>query len=171
MVRIALPLLLVVALAGCGDDDDVGDPEEVSAFTLREQLLTTDDAVTVWARADNLAEAHAAAEAAANLVVGSGGPSFGDRDGNGTVEGEEEAEFGILPGLDGTPPALAALVDNECIAADVLGGSWVDPQARWAELPAAVEAWKSAGSTAKRLPSLVRASSARWRRKSSACEE
>jgi hypothetical protein len=139
MSRVVIALLLVVAAVGCGDDSDPGETEDVAAFTLRVQLLTADNAVTVWGRADSLAEAHAAAEAAANIMVGSGGPDYGDRDGNGNVDGE--SEFGVLPGLDGTPPALAALVDNECIEADVLGGSWEDPAGRWAELETAIDAW------------------------------
>ena len=147
MRRTAALLLLAVALVGCGDDTDTGEPEDVQAFTLRVQLLTADNAVTVWERAGDLAEAHAAAEGAANLVVGSGGPGYGDRDGNGTVNAEAESEFGILPGLDGEPPAIAALVENECVEADVLGGSWDDPAARWAELQAAVDAWSPDNNT------------------------
>jgi hypothetical protein len=153
MLRAAIPLALVLALAGCGDDTDTGDPEDVSAFTLRVQLLTADNAVTVWGRAENLAVAHAAAEGAANLVVGSGGPGYGDRNGDGTVEAEAESEFGILPGLDGTPPALAALVENECVEDDVLGGSWDDPAARWAELETAVDAWSAENNTIPDLAS------------------
>lgn len=139
MSRLVVALLLVVVAAGCGDDSAPGESEDVAAFTLRVQLLTADNAVTVWGRATSIEEAHAAAEAAANLIVGSGGPDYGDRDGNGNVDGE--TDFGVLPGLDGTPAALAALVDNECIEADVLGGSWDDPAARWAELDAAIAAW------------------------------
>ena len=153
MLRSAIPLLLVVALAGCGDegDTDSGESADVAAFTLRVQLLTADNATTVWGRAESLAEARAAAEAAANLIVGSGGPDYGDRDGNGTVDGE--SEFGVLPGLDGTPPGLAELVDNECIEADVLGGSWDDPAARWGELQSKVDAWAPDNNTIPDLAS------------------
>jgi hypothetical protein len=151
MLRIVPPLLLIVTLAACGDDNDVGEPGDIAAFTLRERIVTVDDAVVVWEEADTIAEAHAAAEAAANLVVGSGGPGYGDRDGNGNVDGD--TEFGVLPGLDGTPTGLAsALSDNECVVADVLGGSWDDPGERWAIMQSTIDAWTPDNNT---IPSLA----------------
>jgi hypothetical protein len=152
MIRIVVPLLLIVGLAACGDDNDVGEPEDIAAFTLRERIVTVDDAVVVWENADTIGEAHAAAEAAANLVVGSGDPDYGDRDGNGTVDGD--TEFGVLPGLDGSPVGLAsALENNECVVADVLGGTWDDPGARWAELDTAIAEWADDNNTIQGLAS------------------
>lgn len=147
-----VPLLFVASLAGCGDDD-AEESSDVAAFSLEERLLRIEIPVTLWGRAEDLAETHAAAEAAANLVVGSEGAGYGDRDGDGVVEDEDVDEFGVLPGLDGTPPGLAELVDNDCVEADVLGGSWDDPAARWAELDAAVEAWSPENDTISALAS------------------
>ena len=151
MWKIAAPLLLTATLVACGDDADAPESGDVAEFTYRELVVKIDDAVTVWNRADSLAEAQAAAEAAANLVVGPGGPGYGDRDGSGNVGGE--TEFGVLPGLDGSPVGLAnALGDNECILTDVLGGSWDAPADRWATMQAAIDAWSFDNDT---MPSLV----------------
>ena len=151
MLRIVIPLALIVGLAACGDDDPAADPEGVAAFTLREHIVKVDDAVVVWEDATSLAEAKAAAEAAANLVVGPAGPEYGDRDGNGNTDGE--TDFGVLQGLDGTPAGLAdALADNECVAADVLGGSWDDPAGRWSTMLATIAAWSPSENT---MPSLA----------------
>jgi hypothetical protein len=151
MWKIAAPLLLTATLVACGDDADVPEGGDVAEFTYRELVVKIDDAVTVWNRADSPAEAQAAAEAAANLVVGPGGPGYGDRDGNGNVDGE--TEFGVLPGLDGSPVGLAnALGDNECIVNDVLGGSWDAPADRWATMQAAIDAWSFDNDT---MPSLA----------------
>ena len=167
---IAVPLLL--SLAACSGDDNggstgtrtagtspaaaftaAGSVEAGSAtFTYRERIVTIDDAVTVWRNAGSIEEAHAAAEAAANLVIGSGGPDFGDRDGDGVVDGE--SELGVLPGLDGSPGGLAnALDDNECIVADVLGGTWTDPADRWETMLTAIDEWRPAHNTMPSLPS------------------
>jgi len=82
-----------------------------------------------------------AAETAANLVVGPAGPGYGDRDGDGTVNGE--SDDGVLPGLDGTPAGLASpLAANECVERDVLGGSWDDPGDRWDTMLTAIDDWR-----------------------------
>ena len=151
MFKIVVPLLLAATLVACGDDGDVGDTGDVAEFTSREMVVKIDDAVTVWEKADTLAEAQAAAEAAANLVVGSGGPDYGDRDGNGNIDGD--TEFGVLPGLDGSPVGLAsALSANPCIVADVLGGDWTDPAGQWATMQTAIDAWTPDNNT---MPSLA----------------
>lgn len=152
MLRAAVPLLLVAALVGCGDDD-TGESADLATFTLKERLFRAEIPVTVWGRAEDLAEAHASAEATANLMTGSEGWEYGDRDGNGVIDDENVGEFGVLPGLDGTPPGLADAVDNECVEADVLGGSWDDPAARWAELDAALETWTPENDTITALAS------------------
>lgn len=150
MRRLVLPLLLIVATGACGDDD-VGDSSSVAALSLQVPLNLAEISTDTWARADTLEEARAGAEETANLIVGSGGPDYGDLDGDGSVVGE--SEFGILAGLDGTPPGIAAAVENECIEADVLGGGWDDPAARWAELQAAIDAWSPTNDTISSLDS------------------
>ena len=51
------------------------------------------------------ADAHTAAESAANLIVGPFGPGYGDRDGDGTTLGTRKS--GLLPGLEGRPRGVA----------------------------------------------------------------
>jgi len=151
---VALALGSLILLAACGDDDADGPPADDSAevITYRERMTKLDDAITVWDEAETIAVAHAAAEAAANLVVGPGGPDFGDRDGNGGIDGE--TAHGLLPGLDGTPPGVAELLDdNQCILVDVLGGSWDDPAGRWADMDAAIAVWTPESDTMLALAS------------------
>jgi len=158
MRALAIPLLVAVgatALASCGGDDDDtagGGGGDAAEITVRESLTTIDDAVGLWSTSQSIEQAHAQAEAAANLVVGPNGPGYGDRDGDGTIEGE--TEFGLLPGVDGTPNGLAvALADNSCVEADVLGGSWDDPAARWDEMEAVIAAWSPSDNTMPQLAS------------------
>lgn len=152
VVAVVLVLVLVLVLGACGDDDAAADTDGVAEFTFREQVVELDDAVRTWSDTDTIEAAHAAAEAAANLVVGEGGPGYGDRDGDGTVNGA--SPFGLLPGLDGTPSGLAEpLADNDCVAADVLGGTWHDPADRWATMLDAIDAWRPDGNTMPGLPS------------------
>ena len=153
---IAVPLL--VSLAVCsGDDIEPGAATTTpasndAATTLRERLDLLDSLVTDWRQATTIEDAHAAAEAAANLIVGPGGPNYGDRDANGTIEGATEA--GVLPGLVGAPTGLANSLDNnECIVADVLGGTWDDPAARWTTMLTAIDEWRPAHNTMPTLPS------------------
>lgn len=121
---------------------------------LGERIDVVASHVSRWADADTLAEAKAAAEAAANHIVGPRGPGFGDRDGDGEIRGPTDA--GVLPGLDGEPPGFALVAAEagapECVTRDILGGSWVDPVARWAELREAVAAWRPDHNT---FPSLA----------------
>ena len=96
--------------------------------------------------------AQEAAETAANLIVGPNGPGHGDRDGDGVVSGSTDA--GVLPGLDGTPAGLALpLAANSCVEADVLGGSWDNPEARWGEMLDAIDAWRPGNNTMPTLAS------------------
>jgi hypothetical protein len=108
--------------------------------------------VSEWRGARSLDGARAAAEIAANLVVGPNGPGYGDRDGDGEIGGE--TDDGVLPGLGGEPPGLASLLpaDDECVQRDVLGGSWSDPAGRWGEMLAAIDAWSPSSNT---MPSLA----------------
>ncbi len=122
---------------------------------LAERIEVVAAHVAAWADAPTLADAKAAAEAAANHVVGPGGPGFGDRDGDGTVRGPSDA--GILPGVDGDPAGFALAAAEAggpgCITRDILGGSWEDPAARWAELDEVVAAWRPDRNTMPRLAS------------------
>lgn len=155
--------LSVLALSGCGEDDQDSAPDAPPEVAQRDAV---DDgqptaaqridelvvAVSDWRDASTIEEAHAAAETAANLVVGPSGPGYGDRDGDGTIS--SDVGDGLLPGVDGDPPGLAVLVadDNECVVRDVLGGVWDDPDARWGEMLAAIDAWSSTDNT---MPSLA----------------
>jgi hypothetical protein len=105
-----------------------------------------------WSSSDDSAEIRAAAEAAANLVVGPNGPGYGDRDGDGEIAGA--ADEGLLSGVDGTPPGVAVTAaDNECVARDVLAGTIDDPAAAWAEMESAIGAWTPSGNTMPTLAS------------------
>lgn len=117
-----------------------------------ERMAAIDEAVAIWRNAATVVAAQAAAEAAANLIVGPTGPDYGDRDGDGVVSGE--AFVGLLPGLEGTPAGLAKpLAPNACISADVLGGSWDDPEAEWGAMQAAIDAWRPDNNTMPTLAS------------------
>ena len=127
---------------------------------LEERLLVIDVHVSVWAAAETIEEAKAAAEAAANHVVGPDGPGYGDRDGDGEVRGPRDA--GILPGVDGTPAGFAleafeSLPADDpvavCLEETVLGGSWDDPAGRWALMEEAIAEWTPSFNTMPGLPS------------------
>ncbi len=148
-------VLCLALLAACGGDDDAssgeasvpGDAQEA----VRARIEAIDDAVARWRDAADVTAAHAAAEEAANLVVGPNGPGYGDRDGDGTVGGESDA--GLLPGVDGTPDGIAVpLAGNECVARDVLAGTVDDPAGAWAEMEDAIAAWTPSSNT---MPSLA----------------
>ena len=152
--RLAIALLGVGALVGCGssDDDSAAVLATPESEAVAERIAKLDEAVDLWRSTASIVEAQVAAETAANLVVGPNGPGYGDRNGDGTVDGETGA--GLLPGLDSTPAGLAnPLADNSCIERDVLGGPWNDPLARWAEMTAAIEAWRPDANTMPTLAS------------------
>ena len=160
---------LAVALAiltSCGSPSSTGEsapappPVSVSDTTnlaaaetasFPAQMETIAEAVATWRNAETLQEAHAAAEMAANLVVGPNGPGNGDRNGDGLIGGQ--TAFGVLPGLDGTPAGLATeLAANDCIVRDVLGGPWTDPDAEWEAMLTAIDNWRPDNNT---MPSLA----------------
>jgi hypothetical protein len=143
-------VLCLALLAACGDDGDDAAPDDATS-AVSTRIEDIDDAVARWREASDVATARAAAEEAANLVVGPNGPGYGDRDGNGTVEGESDA--GLLPGLDGTPDGIAvALAGNECVDCDVLNGTVDDPAGAWAAMDEAIAAWTPSSNT---MPSLA----------------
>jgi hypothetical protein len=123
-----------------------------AAVSFSERIDAVDDAVTAWRSAASIEAAHAAAETAANLIVGSGGPGYGDRDGDGTIGGD--ASVGLLPGLDSASVGLATpLGANDCIVRDVLGGAWSDHGAEWGAMLAAIDAWRPDKNTMPTLAS------------------
>ncbi|WP_062213790.1 hypothetical protein [Demequina oxidasica] len=153
----AAALSLVGLLSGCGPSnvDPVASPASNSPGVINQAAIERIDdietAVTRWREAESIADAHGAAETALNLVVGADGPNYGDADGDGKISGD--VVEGLLPGLAGevglaqTPPV------NPCVEADVLGGSWEDPQGRWAQALAAVDTWTPSKNTMPALAS------------------
>lgn len=150
----ALIVAITLLTVACGDvtapssTSTVPPQDSGSLVAVEERLDELDRHVAAWRSAETLEAAQAAAEAAANLVTGPGGPGFGDRDGDGATQGSSDA--GLLPGLDGSPGlALAAQRDQttSCLERDLLGGSWDDAAARWAELDAAVAEWRPDNNT------------------------
>ena len=152
--NLAIAALGLGTVVGCGSSGDDGSAElttpEYSAVAQR--IAALDGAVDRWRSATSIVEATVAAETAANLVVGPSGPGYGDRNGDGNVDGATDT--GLLPGLDGAPDGLAnSIADNTCVERDVLGGLWDDPDARWGEMTAAIEAWRPDGNTMPTLAS------------------
>lgn len=149
---VATLLVPALILTACSDVADSTDNIEFAADALEERLDAIKVAVGQWQDAETVEVAHASAETAANLIVGPGGPGYGDRDGDGVVDGEARA--GVLPGLDGTPNGLAEpLYANKCLDRDVLGGSWAEPSARWDEMTAAIDDWRPDNNTMPTLAS------------------
>jgi hypothetical protein len=150
-----LVLSLVLVAAACGSSSENGtDPDGAdtnTAATERLERIATE--VDAWAASSTLDEANAHAEAAANLVVGPGGLGYGDRDGDGEIEGDVPA--GLLPGPGGAPAGvvLDTIGPAECVNKDVLGGDWDDPVARWALLAEAIDEWAPDNNTYPSLPS------------------
>ena len=170
-MRTRTPLLAVAAaatiLASCGGTSttttEPAPATEATATTTTtlavsptdaflERMAAIDAAVAEWREADSIETAHEAAETAANLVVGPNGPGYGDRSGDGAINGE--TTVGVLAGLDGTPSGLAThLPTNECVTRDVLGGTWEDPGAEWDAMLSAIDAWRPDNNTMPTLGS------------------
>ncbi|MBA3576755.1 MAG: hypothetical protein H0W39_03945, partial [Sphingomonas sp.] len=125
-------------------------PQPPGEESLAERIAAIDAAVVRWRSAGDLAVARKAAEEARNLVVGPGGPFYGDGDGDGAIAGATET--GLLPGRAGEP-GLASGSSSACVERDVLGGDWSDPAGRWAILERAIADWRPANNTFPSLPS------------------
>ena len=153
-VAIALTALVVVGCGSTGQSRGVASPSGLIASAdprpLETRLNAIGGAVHRWRSATDLAAARRSAEEARNLVVGPHGPSYGDADGNGTVDGA--SAIGLLPGLGGEP-GLATAAAGPCVERDVLGGSWANPAAHWSLLEAAIAAWTPSNNTFPGLPS------------------
>ncbi len=142
MKGLTLPAAMLMMLAAASSTAQ-------SAETARS---TAARAVPNTTSTSTLAAAREAAEVAANLIVGPNGPDYGDRNGDGVISGE--SAVGLLSGLDGTPTGLAVpLAANACIAADVLGGSWDDPEAEWGGMLDTIDAWRPDNNTMPTLAS------------------
>ncbi|WP_156163773.1 hypothetical protein [Demequina maris] len=144
-MRRVLMVIPLLAIAACSSSTPSDMPEDVAA-----QFAQLETAVQEWSDAGTIEEAHAAAEASRNLVMGPGGPLYGDADGDGVIAGE--SELGLLPGDAGEPGLVHDPAVNPCVERDVLGGSWERPQARWAEVIDAIGAWTETNNT---FPSLA----------------
>lgn len=151
--------LILSSCGGTSATQDAGDDGAADATdaapaigSVSVRVDAVGDAVDAWGDSGSIAAAHAAAETALNLVVGPNGPGYGDRDGDGVVSGA--TAVGLLPGLDGTPSGLAeSLVANDCVARDVLGGTWSDPSSEWAAMLAAIDQWRPDNNTMPTLSS------------------
>lgn len=149
-------LVAVVGISGCAGrppsaPSRTGDPLATSRALINDRLDALDEAVAEWKGAGTLDEATVGAEAARNLVVGPNGPGYGDANGDGVVSGE--STIGLLPGLDGEAGLVATNPQRDCVGADVLGGSWDDPAARWQLAVTAAEEWTPANNPFPTLPS------------------
>lgn len=128
-----------------------GDDMSMSDDAVAERIEELQLAVDNWTAAESVAEAHAAAEAAINLVSGPNGPFSGDLDGDAVVQGA--SSVGLLSGIDGTPAGLATEIDaTVCVVRDILGSTADDAAAGWAETDAAIDAWRPDNNT---MPTLL----------------
>jgi hypothetical protein len=145
--------LLVACLlsVSCGGAGDSVAPSGSANDAIIERLDAIEAAVASWRSATDLVGAHAAAEAARNLVVGPSGPGYGDADGDGSIGGA--STIGLLPGQGGEPGLATDVADIACVQADVLGGNWADAAGRWATLQTAIDAWSPSNNTFPTLPS------------------
>ncbi len=156
-ISIAAMALVAFAVVGCGSTglssvaaSPAGSTASADPSLLEARLSAIEDAVNRWRSASDLVTAWRSAEEARNLVVGPHGPSYGDADQSGTVDGV--SAIGLLPGLAGEP-GLATAAAGPCVERDVLGGSWTDPATRWSILESAIAAWAPSNNTFPALPS------------------
>jgi len=148
-----LALVLAGLLSGCGADAGSTPKSAVPPTAARaaalDRSLAIHNAVQRWADASTLADAKAAAEHARNPITGPNVRGAGDTNDDGALE---RVTVGLLPGEDGGP-GLASPVAGECVQRDVLGGSWADPVARWAEVTRRIDQWAPDNNTFPALPS------------------
>ena len=131
-----LPLVLLAACRSTVTPAAAADPVHIQLASRADAIAA---AVTRWQSAPDLPAAKAAAEEARNLVLGQNGPGYGDTDGDGTIRGS--TSVGLLPGAKGEVGLANTGKVSACVARDVLGGSWNDAAARWAQATEAVQAW------------------------------
>ncbi len=155
LIRAAAAAIILASCGGTLTTSETGPteppPAAEDASLFSERMIAVDEAVAAWRSAASVEAAHAAAETAANLVVGPIGPGYGDRNGDGVISGE--TTVGVRPGPDGTPGLASALAANGCVARDVLGGTWADPAAEWGAMLTAIDEWRADNNTMPTLPS------------------
>jgi hypothetical protein len=144
-MRTILAVLMLATLTACSTSTHQPSPANTGQAALVARINAIQGAITDWSHATTLAQAQTAAETARNLVVGSHGPDYGDANHDRTTEGA--ATEGLLPGLRGEAGLAEPGHVSACVTADVLGGSWTDPNARWAQAEAAVAAWTPTNNT------------------------
>jgi len=147
---LALVMFVPLLVSACASSDAVGTSGS-SDLAVTERVDAIGAAVEAWGDAATLPQAKASAEAALNLVVGPDGPGYGDSDGDGVIQGE--ADEGLLPGRLGEAGLAQSEPISACVGADVLGGSWEDPAARWATAQDVYDAWTPSNNTMPSLPS------------------
>jgi hypothetical protein len=133
----------LIALTACGHSSTprASQTSEQPALA-RVSLIQT--ALTSWAHASTLAEAKAGAEAARNLITGPDVSGYGDADGDGHIDGSTTT--GLLPGDKGQA-GLVGTPTTSCIEANVLGGSFSDAAARWADVTTRIAEWTTTNNT------------------------
>jgi hypothetical protein len=145
--------VVAALLTACGTtsvSNTVQDDDAKTALATR--LDEIEEAVATWRDAGSIRDAHRSAETAANLIVGPNGPNYGDRNGDGVIQGENDA--GVLQGAGGTPEGLAdPLASNQCVVDNVLGGEWEDPAGRWEIMLETIDRWAPGNNTMPTLPS------------------
>lgn len=139
----------LLAVAACGVPNIQDAPPSMSP-AVSARLVALDAALTAWASAGTLTQAKASAETVRNLVTGPSVMGYGDLDGDGHTRGANDV--GLLPGERGQAGLVTGPV-SRCVERDVLGGSWADPGARWADLRTRVQRWSPTNNTFPALSS------------------
>ena len=115
---------------------------------VKQRLTEIDDALVAWSSAHDLTAVRRSAETVRSLVAGDAFPGPGPDD----ADARGAHGVGLLPGPGGEP-GLVTAVAGTCLEAQVLGGPWGDPEARWDELRAAVADWAPDNNTFPALAS------------------
>ena len=130
-------MLALALLTACTDDPSGPPPPPSTVAAAQQRVDDVQGALARWREATTIGAAHHAAETVSNLITGPGVDLYGDTDADGTVQGAVDA--GLLPGQ--AREASLGLPLSGCAGADLLGGSWADPAARWLELTTRLDAW------------------------------
>ncbi len=152
MLHLVAAVLTMVLLVGCGEASKAR-PEAAAPAPAVDSALDrsrqVEQAVGRWAAASTLADAKADAERARNLITGPHVTGAGDGDGNGKTE---PVSVGLLPGDDGSA-GLSGPPASGCVQRDVLGGSWAQPERRWADVLGRIARYSPTNNEFPGLPS------------------